>query len=98
MRRRRTPPGGLHRDRADAAHTAIDTWADAAREAVKYWFPARQSEEVYERRILAAGHPPVERLTIDVDAESRCLAEELTARHERRLVLTSQTLGAPAAH
>ncbi|AJF70523.1 hypothetical protein SVTN_40555 (plasmid) [Streptomyces vietnamensis] len=78
----------------DAAYTAITTWATAAREASTSWFPVRRAEEFYEQRILAAGHPPVERLAVDADAESRCLAEELTTLHDRRIVLAAQTLNA----
>ncbi|MFD9047785.1 hypothetical protein [Streptomyces zaomyceticus] len=83
----------------DTAGTAIDKWADAAREASKHWFSDRHSAAAYEQRILAAGHPPVHRLTTDTDTESQRLAEDLTTLHERRLALAAHTLsGTPTTH
>ncbi|MFE5730219.1 hypothetical protein ACFQ7A_04805 [Streptomyces sp. NPDC056528] len=77
----------------DTARTAITTWADAARAAADAgWFPVRQVEELYRERILTAGHPPVERYTLDVDAASEQLRAELERKHEHRARLAGQTL------
>ncbi|WP_411078272.1 hypothetical protein [Streptomyces sp. cmx-10-25] len=83
----------------NAAHTAIDSWAQAARAAVGFgWFPVKRMEEVYQKRIVGAGHPPIERLDPDVGPEADRLHEELTRIDEYRRALAAQTLGtAPAA-
>ncbi|MEU8623122.1 hypothetical protein [Streptomyces sp. NPDC048623] len=82
----------------DAAHTAIDTWAAAARAAVDFgWFPVRRAEQVYEQEILGAGFPPLEQLTLDVDSEAKQLHERLTRTHEHRIGLADQTLHAEPA-
>ncbi|MGW6557604.1 hypothetical protein [Streptomyces hydrogenans] len=77
----------------DAARTAIATWSVAARAAVDAgWFPAAASEQLYRERILTAGHPPVERYDLDVDAETRRLRDALDQAHEHRARLAGQTL------
>ncbi|GHG04316.1 hypothetical protein ACFFSH_37975 [Streptomyces filamentosus] len=79
----------------DAARTAITAWSEAARAAARVgWFPIESMEQLYQERILTAGHPPVELYQLDadaVDAEAARLRDALDQTHEHRARLASQT-------
>lgn len=89
----------------DAAHAAVDAWAQAAAEAAGAWDgPGEGPRTAVYGQILAAGHPALEEAVAALDpAPAQTAAElraDLGARHQRRAALAAQTaqLARTAAH
>ncbi|MDI3390017.1 hypothetical protein QIS99_28060 [Streptomyces sp. B-S-A8] len=84
----------------DEAHAAITAWAREAAPAVEWaGFDGDLDTEmlrVYRERILAAGHPPLAPLDLDVAAEADRLHNKLDQAHARRKALAAETLGLAA--
>ncbi|KAB7833576.1 hypothetical protein FRZ00_33530 [Streptomyces mobaraensis] len=76
------------------ARAAIDAWKEKAIPATEVPFAWDRSERntAYEQ-IVAAGHPPVEALTIDPAAVAEQLRETLDQAHARRKEIVAETLG-----
>ncbi|MGK4909681.1 hypothetical protein [Streptomyces albus] len=82
----------------DSAHRAIDAWKAVAKNVEGKGSLRRGSDtdrlvDAYERHILAAGHPPVNKPDIDAEAEAARLHEELNQADEHRRRLAARTLG-----
>ncbi|MFI1831329.1 hypothetical protein ACH41E_33520 [Streptomyces sp. NPDC020412] len=80
----------------DEARTAIAAWAEQAAPATQWaGFEGDLDTDmlrVYRERILAAGHPPLAPLTLDIEAEVNRLRDNLDQAHARREQLAAQTL------
>ncbi|MFJ2407001.1 hypothetical protein ACIOUE_37535 [Streptomyces xanthochromogenes] len=80
----------------DEARTAIAAWTREAAAAVQWaGFEGDLDTDtlrVYRERILAAGHPPLAPLDLDVEAEAEKLRDKLGQAHEHRQQLAAETL------
>lgn len=80
----------------DDARTAIRAWAQTAEDAnAPGWFSGDEIA-VYEERILAANHPPLERPTPDPAAVADEMLATLDRTHAHRLDLAAATLNRTA--
>lgn len=80
-----------------AARNAINTWETAAAEldtvpALRPGAVADHLLDVYERKVLAAGYPPVDKPELDVATEAARLREHVETTHARRQQLAAETL------
>ncbi|MDJ0345911.1 hypothetical protein QMK19_35345 [Streptomyces sp. H10-C2] len=77
----------------DDARRSIAAWVESATAAVNVGGFVGDEITVYEQRILAEGHPPIEPLTLDPGAVAEQLLQDLDQTHERRRHLAAETLG-----
>ncbi|MFJ8957309.1 hypothetical protein ACIRO1_45190 [Streptomyces sp. NPDC102381] len=84
----------------DEAHAAITAWTKEAAPAAEWaGFDGDLDTEmlrIYRERILAAGHPPLAPLDLDIETEADRLRNKLDQAHDRRKALAAETLGLAA--